>query len=107
MILNKNNTLFTRIYPQILRKRLKLLIKAGAMKGNKDQEGRTAIEYARAIKKPELADFMLEKFAKEQVKKKHGIVSTSSFTKFGKIEAISEQKDSASKETSSTPKMDQ
>lgn len=75
---------------------IKLLIKAGALKDNKNRDGQTVIEYARVLHKSELADYMLERFAKEKVKAKHGIVSKSTFTKFGNSEPTPP-------ETSSTP----
>lgn len=79
---------------------IKLLVKAGALRGNKNDQHQTVVEYARAIKKPELADYMLEQFAKEKVKKKHGIGA--SFTTFGKASAPSQE---AGAKTEETPKI--
>lgn len=56
-----------------------LLIKAGALKGNTNNQQKTAIEHARALGKSDLADFMIEQFAKNEVKKKHSLNSGGAF----------------------------
>jgi len=77
---------------------IKLLIKAGAMKDNKNNANQTVVEFARATRKSDLADYMLEKFAKEKIKKKHSIVATSSFTTFGKVKEAKQKTSAATEE---------
>lgn len=58
---------------------IQVLIKAGAHKGSKNSQDKTVIEFARALGKADLADLMIGKFAKVEVKRKSCLSSGGAF----------------------------